>query len=76
MDCVNCGEPIRHTEATDHVEPRDFRWVHEDGNPICGMTLVASPGGDGYGPAPVSGYIVDGKVWHPSDVTIIRVEDT
>lgn len=27
---------------------------------------------DGDDPAPVTGYLVDGKLWHPSDVTIIR----
>ena len=71
-ECVNCGEPIRRTEAADRVDPRDYAWVHEDGNPICDLTMVASPGGDGYGPAPVVGYLIDGKVWHPSDVTIVR----
>ena len=30
---------------------------------------------DGNGPAPVIGYIVDGKTWHPSDVTIVRQDD-
>jgi len=49
--CVNCDEPIRRTEASDRVDPRDYGWVHEGGNPICDMTLVASPGGDGNGPA-------------------------
>ena len=39
---------------------------------FCDLTLVASPGCDGYGPAPVIGYLVDGKSWHPSDVTIVR----
>ena len=27
---------------------------------------------DGNDPAPVIGYLIDGKVWHPSDVTIVR----
>jgi hypothetical protein len=27
---------------------------------------------DGNGPAPVVGYLVDGKSWKPSDVTIVR----
>ena len=70
--CVNCGEPIRRTEETDRIDPRDYEWVHEGGNPICDLTLVASPGGDGYGPAPVIGYRAGGKTWHPSDVTVVR----
>ena len=74
-ECVNCGEPIRRTEAADRVDLRDYAWVHEGGNPICDLTMVASPGGDGYGPAPVIGYIVDGKTWHPSDVRIVRRVD-
>ena len=71
-DCVNCGEPIRRTAASDRADPRDFEWTHEEGGPICDLTLVASPGGDGNGPAPIIGYLIDGKTWHPSDVTIIR----
>lgn len=72
-ECVNCGEPIRRVEAADGIDPRDYAWIHEDsGNVFCDLTLVASPGGDGYGHAPVTGYLIDGKVWHPSDVTIVR----
>jgi hypothetical protein len=72
VDCVNCSEPIRRTELSDRVDVRDYGWVHEDGNPICDLTLVASPGGDGNGPAPIIGYLAGGKLWHPSDVTIVR----
>ena len=72
MNCVNCWEPIRRTETSDRVDPGEYGWVHEDGNPICDLTFVASPGGDGNGPAPVVGYLIDGKTWHPSDVTIVR----
>ena len=75
VECVNCGEPIRRTEPSDRIDSRDYQWVHDTtagGNPCCDLEMVASPGGDGYGPAPVTGYLVDGKVWHPSDVTVIR----
>ena len=30
---------------------------------------------DGNGPAPVIGYLVDGKLLHPSNVTIVRQDD-
>lgn len=49
-ECVNCAEPIRRTETADRVD--GYAWVHYGGNPVCGLTMVASPGGDGYGPAP------------------------
>jgi hypothetical protein len=75
ISCVNCGEPIRRVEPADGIDPRDYGWVHENGNAYCDLTLVASPGGDGYGPAPVIGYIVDGKTWKPSDVRIVRRVD-
>lgn len=49
-ECVNCAEPIRRTETADRVD--GYAWVHYGGNPICDLTMVASPGGDGYGPVP------------------------
>jgi hypothetical protein len=33
---------------------------------------LAERAGGGNSPAPVIGYLIDGKVWHPSDVTIVR----
>jgi hypothetical protein len=76
MKCASCGQPIRETEPRDGIEAHDgeyeFRYVHEDGNPVCDGMFQASPGGAGYGPAPVAGYLAGGKFYHPDDVTIIR----
>ena len=51
MKCVNCGDEIRRVQPGDGIDPRDFEWVHvypmqsggEIANPICDMTLVATP---------------------------------
>ena len=41
--CSYCGEPVRRTEPGDHIDPAEYEWVHEDGNPICPITAVAAP---------------------------------
>jgi hypothetical protein len=50
MKCANsCGQEIRETEPRDGIEVHDgeyeFRWVHEDGNPVCGGLFTATPPG-------------------------------
>ena len=46
MDCANhCGEQIRKTRPEDHVDPDEFEYVHEGGNPVCDGLLVATPPG-------------------------------
>jgi hypothetical protein len=77
MNCANgCGQEVRETEPRDGIEMHDgeyeFRWVHEDGNPVCDGMFTATPGGDGYGPAPVIGYLIGGVLYDPADVTIVR----
>ena len=76
-ECVNCGEPIRRTEPSDGMDPDEYAWTHREGGLMCDTgPAVASPGGDGYGPAPITGYLVDGKLYAPADVTIVRREST
>jgi hypothetical protein len=41
--CSYCGDPIRRTTAEDGIDPGEYEWVHEDGNPICPIPAVASP---------------------------------
>src|SRR5262249_54521996 len=72
LKCDNCEKPIRRTETADGINPDEYRWVHDDGNPVCALgSPVASPGGDGNGPAPVIGYLADGKFWRPDEVTVV-----
>ena len=35
--CRNCTEPIRRVQPGDGIDPRDYEWVHLDGNPLCDM---------------------------------------
>jgi hypothetical protein len=41
--CSYCGEPLRRTEPGDGIDPDEYEWVHEDGNPICPIPAVAAP---------------------------------
>ena len=47
MKCVNCYEPIRPTGELDGIYEHDgryeFGYVHDDGNPFCDLTPVATP---------------------------------
>ena len=47
MNCDNCGETVRLTEARDGIEMHDgkyeFEYVHEDGNPFCPIPCIAWP---------------------------------
>jgi hypothetical protein len=41
--CRTCGEPVRPLRPEDGLDPRDFDWTHEDGNPICDGPPTAMP---------------------------------
>lgn len=41
--CSYCGDPIRRTEPGEGIDLDEYPWVHEDGNPICGIPAVAAP---------------------------------
>ena len=43
--CILCGQPVRRLAPGDGLDPRDYRWTHEDGNPVCPITPEATPGG-------------------------------
>jgi hypothetical protein len=44
ITCINCGEPIRPLDPEhDGVDPRDFDWVHDGGNPYCDWRPTAQP---------------------------------
>ncbi len=45
--CRNCREPVRRVQPGEGVDPRDFAWVHEDGNPLCGMDPAQADPEDG-----------------------------
>lgn len=49
MNCINCYEPIRLTEDRDGIEMHggeyEYKWVHDDGDPICPIPCVATPPG-------------------------------
>ena len=45
--CILCYQPVRPVLPGDGLDPRDYRWTHEDGNPICPITPEATPGGAG-----------------------------
>ena len=49
MNCDNCYEPIRPTEERDGIEMHDgryeYEYVHDDGNPYCDITCIATPPG-------------------------------
>lgn len=56
---------------------RPLRRSGGDRGPLAGQLLteladLAERLGGGGDPALVIGYLVDGKLWHPSDVTIVR----
>ena len=63
VKCRNCREPVRRVQPGEGIDPRDFAWVHERGNPLCGMDppwadpedgdLRAQPPADGNGPVSV-----------------------
>ena len=43
--CILCDQPVRPVIPGDGLDPRDYGWTHEDGNPICPITPEATPGG-------------------------------
>lgn len=49
IHCVNCDQLIRPTEDRDGIERHDgryeYEYVHDDGNPICPITCIATPPG-------------------------------
>jgi hypothetical protein len=38
VKCRNCRQPIRRVRPGDGIDPRDYQWVHHDGNPLCDMS--------------------------------------
>jgi hypothetical protein len=65
VKCRNCPEPVRRVQPGEGIDPRDFAWVHEDGNPLCGVNPAyadpedgdfrAQPPAEGSGPVTISG---------------------
>jgi hypothetical protein len=43
-ECANrCGHQVRPTGPEDSVDPAEFPYVHDNGNPVCGIILTAEP---------------------------------
>jgi hypothetical protein len=59
-------------DLDEHDAAQRIRWAETAESALERIEKALSMPARTSGPAPVIGYLVDGKAWHPSDVTIVR----